>query len=1335
MPSDNTNSDQPTAQKPNSQSLFDDFWKSAVNAAVEQPITAVGQMFNPNFSFDPIKPGATKTGSLDYYVEGVGSAVGLVGDMLALRYGLKSVAKTSVGAGLAPVVENRFGLAAVSGGIYGGVFTPVNPENGNQLVSRLENAGITAGTFAALEGLGGKLASARPTSSLAGAIEKFSASPDDVAGRLSSGLSQFASSRLGTIAERIGLSAAAGVPIGMLNTQAQSLIVDAKHRPAGLAQTLQSGLDWGVIGGALAAPAAIKGVEAPAPSAKSDVVAPAPASDGTVPPMNPDAVAPWVKQGGDAPSAESHVAAPAAESRVSAPSAESQVVAPAAESHVNAPLAESRVLAPSAESGNRAPSAEAVQSGPPDTIKARYGKPKEVPLTDEEKALWHQIGSVDTVDKWRTASDAVDEQRLETQTYFEELLANQAPKLSESDLNQLWPELITNSQSFQGTRVSKLIADSDPALMERLWNKQLDAVKASGDRDVAEALGQRIMHLTPDRQLPALNSLLDLDTTPVSARFASTYVARENQIPAAQMLLDRGSEPMLNPRSGSFGAYADWVFSHEPGATRQGLLAQLRQGMKSGGQPADLSGIYRVAAERATPADMHELRMMWNATGDGPVGRDYRQTVATDADPRFLGHLFFYDEHWAASDQLAQTNPDLLRELASSSRPNGSIPRSEALANLTVGDKPFTAAQIVESLTTLADQTGANKIFPLTDYDVNALARYSVKPEPQELVQLLGKLHDNALSALGIGDGAADESFNQFRLKLALNLAHGISGGEEEAAKTYFTEPVETALADPGVSYEKRLSSALTLAALQRQGFEPARLIGIPELRMPKLSELSPEQATELRSQVESALYDPDQLRAMLGSGPLGRAMPRIFGDTTDGGIVGRVQHSGHDLTLDGHLLDVVGKVGQDPEFQSLPEKDQVNLLWTALLHDIGKRENTVDLDHELSSAGIAWGVLRTLGYPEARIQRIADLLSGESDLSFNPNVPNSQMLEDQNKLDDIVASYRHPDSLKMVTMLNTADIKSVKADGSWYTPAVASELSRIQDMGQNRVEYLNRHLLPILTSQMPAGYGVHEMSDYNVLAHSSNNLPTFLSQLSTAESPEFTMSASLLTPDHQELYTGLRPSDNKGLVAIVSGPFEHISQAYRGNLSTGYSVTWDGHVNLVRNWAGDTFRADKFTQEAEDRLGALNIPADPQTSESNYPRLAQSRRVLSQYDSLDEMRAQRGEDDPYVQAAFVVNRMMTTSRDGSPMQNHNEVKLNNPIVSGIGVLHQPGQQVFFEDMPADALQNIWSGSVPSWAQTGPAGTAGDGAVVVPSQVWRSAQQHDLPLVVLNSAK
>jgi hypothetical protein len=353
--------------------------------------------------------------------------------------------------------------------------------------------------------------------------------------------------------------------------------------------------------------------------------------------------------------------------------------------------------------------------------------------------------------------------------------------------------------------------------------------------------------------------------------------------------------------------------------------------------------------------------------------------------------------------------------------------------------------------------------------------------------------------------------------------------------------------------------------------------------------------------------------------------------------------------------------------------------------------------------------------------------MSRDEDLSFNPNNKNSTRYADQRALDNVINSYRHADALRMVAILNRADIKSVKANDAWWTPAVADELSAIQKMASDRVAQLNRNLLPVLPSELPRGFGAYQISDYSVLGHASRDLTgQLLKQRATIESPEYSMSVSLLTPESRNLYD---PGAQQ--LALVTGPFEHIAQANRTNLSTGTSVGWAQHVQLVDNWSQDS-RAKSLAQEAESRLAQLGIPAMPDVAPENFPRLAQLRRVLGQFDNSNELQEIAGADDPYVHASNAITQILTHDKTGSPLNRNNEIKLNNPIVSGIGLLRRGSQPIYFEGTSEIELQELWRGNVPDFVSAGAPGLAPPDALSVTPDLVAAARKHSLPIVVLN---
>ncbi|MBI2809682.1 MAG: hypothetical protein HYX67_02465 [Candidatus Melainabacteria bacterium] len=963
-------------------------------------------------------------------------------------------------------------------------------------------------------------------------------------------------------------------------------------------------------------------------------------------------------------------------------------------------------------------------------------KPPPVDLLPEEHRLLSQINNVTTASEWKQLSNHIEENgRLETSSWFGNQMERQAASLSNSELQTLWPQIIKNDPA-QAYRIAK---EAGTGRTQELWQSQLESVRQTPDPELANGLSRLLVVLEPSKQLAALDGLLKLDKPPESLSLASTSMAPENQLAAAKMLVRDGISPYLERTSGSASEWSKWIFDEPPGEMREKLLTQLGKKIAGSSQsrPAELNEIYQTAQVKAEPSEFEALRGMLHGAdprNQTSESAQIRKTALDGLDPKFVGRLFFHEHNWDASDRIAQTHPDLIKALAENTRLNGSIPRNDYLASLMTGEPPLTATKLAESLSDLA-QTSKDKglIYPLSYGDLQALAEHGVKPAPNEVAPLLGQLRDDALKAFGM-DQTGAQDISTARLLADMTLAKEFSKNNPELFDSEFKAPIEEAMSDTNLSYDRRLEAARALGELQRGGFDSAQAIHMPDLRMGKFAELTPQEQTKIRTDSEAALRDRASMIALLGDGALGRLMPSVFGDVSEGGIVGRKQHATHDNTVDVHLLDVMEKAGQDPRFKNLLPQDQTNTLWASFLHDVSKRENMVDLDHGWTSTSTAWGVLRTLGYPETQIQRITDIMGRDFDLSYDPDNKNSVRFQDQKALDDVITAYRMPGALDMVSILNASDIQSVKADGSWYTPEVIAELEKIRTISQDRVDYLNKNLLPVMTTEMPKGFGAHEMSDYNVMVHSSPDLTgQLLRHLSTIESPEFSMSVSLLTPDHRNTYTDFRNvnSSESQVVALVDGPFEHIAQAHRGNLSTGKSVGWDGHVELVRRWASD-HRAERLATEAESKLADLNIPPDPRIAPENHPRLSQLRRILSQFNNLDDLTKAAGNDNQYVVAAHEINRILTTERDGSPLNTHNEIKINNPIVSSIGLLRNPNQTIFFEGVPDSALFDLWHGQIPDYVRNGEPGTAPPGSLVVTNELWQSAKANGLPLVVLN---
>lgn len=730
-----------------------------------------------------------------------------------------------------------------------------------------------------------------------------------------------------------------------------------------------------------------------------------------------------------------------------------------------------------------------------------------------------------------------------------------------------------------------------------------------------------------------------------------------------------------------------------------------------------LTEIFSKAADRGDRAINQELKSWFahfeeaNHFDEPPVPpyntAEIKQHLIDTVSGDKLARIFLLTNDSNVATRFSRKHPEILRDFILSSNELSSSLDSENLAGI---------AQVWTDNSSLQEATGfALKHGNITDQGYTthlaapellaAMAKHSPTSEHRQVLQDLSALVTDP-----------HNTPNQMQLQLAIETASKLKDLNQDLANALFFKPVQNAISDPNRSYPWRLDIARHLASLQRDGKIDAADFQMPNLRMPEIEGLSALERESYRYKAEAALTNTPTLRKMLNDGMLGRLFPDVFGHTSKGGIFERPQHGGHDFILHEHILNVVERVHEHPEFRQLSEKDQTNVLWAALLHDVGKRPGTYDPHHEWASANMAWGVLGTLGYPPERIQRIANLISRHSEVSFNPAERVSERLQNNDFSDDMAVHYRHPNALRQLAILNEADIKSIATDSHHWTEEVSLELQTIRQMLNNRVDSLNAVPTPLLTSAMPKEFGLFKFQDdYAVLAHASDTIydGKFLKHLSLIESPQYSISTSLLTPNHHHLY-----HDSNGLVALMKGPYENISQAHRSNLGTGTSVDWRTHIKLATAWEKT---GKSFSKELDEKIAQVDRRL---TVEKLYKRLAE-------FDNLDELQQQQSEQKQLLRAHQALVQALTTDEQGLPATRHNEVKLNNPTLAGFGILRK-GNSVTFQDMPEAVLFNnvLQGNAIPHWLNTGRKVTPS--TVTIPALVWQEAMRRRLPFMILD---
>ncbi len=145
---------------------FNNLAHSFAYSLVQAPVDGVAQLFDKGFGTSLQKsvhfmdaPIAAKFGTSDWAAQQVGGAAGMIAPYLLLHKGVSAAAgrpyqslSLAGGQSLGRFALAESGVAAAAGTIYGGVFTPVNPDSKNFWGDRFANAATTGITFGTLSG-------------------------------------------------------------------------------------------------------------------------------------------------------------------------------------------------------------------------------------------------------------------------------------------------------------------------------------------------------------------------------------------------------------------------------------------------------------------------------------------------------------------------------------------------------------------------------------------------------------------------------------------------------------------------------------------------------------------------------------------------------------------------------------------------------------------------------------------------------------------------------------------------------------------------------------------------------------------------------------------------------------------------------------------------------------------------------------------------------------------------------------------------------------------------------------------------------------------------------
>ena len=162
---------------------------------------------------------------------------------------------------------------------------------------------------------------------------------------------------------------------------------------------------------------------------------------------------------------------------------------------------------------------------------------------------------------------------------------------------------------------------------------------------------------------------------------------------------------------------------------------------------------------------------------------------------------------------------------------------------------------------------------------------------------------------------------------------------------------------------------------------------------------------------------------------------------------IGKKQHITHHFDVFQHSLKVMQKVSQDPKFKTLNESDQKVMMLASLLHDITKREGSVDKTHATESSFDTFFIAKKFNLSREEEIKLYTLTKHHEWLEFvNTSKSEEQLTE---RLQSVAFDLQNDNLFEMALMFTHADLRAVKSDDTFHDTTVGK--SRIAFDGTSR--------------------------------------------------------------------------------------------------------------------------------------------------------------------------------------------------------------------------------------------------------------------------------------------
>jgi len=401
--------------------------------------------------------------------------------------------------------------------------------------------------------------------------------------------------------------------------------------------------------------------------------------------------------------------------------------------------------------------------------------------------------------------------------------------------------------------------------------------------------------------------------------------------------------------------------------------------------------------------------------------------------------------------------------------------------------------------------------------------------------------------------------------------------------------------------------------------------------------------------------------------------------------IIGKKQHETHDFSLDIHILSVLKDSIANPQYKNLRNEDKFCLKLAVVLHDIAKIENLKDDKHPEVSALYARDIMNK---PCVKIadnikDRVYELIKNHHWLALYNNKIKSA--------EEIAVMFRRKGDLKIAQIMAEADLKNIKADGSYYSKysdalnnvsqaPIEDALKKINSSGQiflvNKIvdssklpktEYNGQVYKIIDFTKLPKDFDLSKygfesgttVDNFRLFFHTikerelKNKLEAIV-HLSDASNQGY-LCASYVSIDNHPTFL-----DNKFGVSIYSENI-NIANAINYNQSSGTGKNFYDFTKIV---------SDKDINHSYRNLISNSIKKSLKLSDSEYSELyskIQNYKFISQLDNTDTItvRNKKFSGEEIKKAIIFADDLMLLHLKNA-VSIYNEANLYNPKTNAV---------------------------------------------------------------------